>query len=1251
MAWKKRFFPLLIFCVTFHHPIFGQDTTQSTSYAVVIGITQYQNASLSTLQFADKDAALFAAHLQSKEGGNVPIDNIRLLQNENATIAAVYDALNWLQDRCTSNDKAYFYFSGHGDVETQNSFSLGYLLAYNSPASNYRNNAITIEDLNKMANHLSVNSNATVVLVTDACHTGKLAGDYYKGKQLVASQLQLILNNEIRLAACGADEKAAEGEDWGGGRGVFSYYLLKGLNGMADLNRNDTIQLRELNTYLDSAFTVDKVLINNAHKQHPVLDGNPYQVMALVDSAVVADTKKSAAEPAAGTQVQSALRVFKPLGLQPIDYFFGWIKSRAIASKLPFLEYRKLPKDSLPVKIVRACIAYQQQSNKKVDSLEKLQLEGGEYFSLASSDSLLRLLDQLSHSKPVVNSFNERFIQLVHSQAQDMINAYLEGDLAELEKRQYYYAGDRQYGDFINMLRVALQITPRQHYLYQLLTVQEAYISGLVARLEMVTAPEGSFLLADALRYQQRALALEPYAAYIHNELGNLYLTSKKFALADQHFKTAQELSPTWAIPWGNQIRLGLATKDQKKVTQAIEMADSLQPELSYIYMNAGLAKAQQGDLLAAESYFQKAITKNNIHFFPYEKLGNLYTGSGEYQKAEWFLQAASMRKKAYAINYKSFQYGVMMHKNTPLGPLDQSCEVFRIDQPPSLLPYVELVRSISMLSYRPDTAFKMMKRVATMNANLPLLHHYMGRILYGQKNWKDAEAPLLIALHSFLSDSAMVVLQAQLNAKYDVDTCLLVKLKEYQYDVLEDHYLLASVYEHLGAFEKAIEQYSIIMDMENDRQRDQAAKKAFYIPPGLAIMDPFEVRLKIAGYIKKANLYEKSADFILAEKTYLRQVQLNHEAGNIRKAKLKPGDIERFEGNGRRVYWLAVNQLAEAKTFQFYQRMLRLFPRDAGWQQKAGMFLYRQLLPSFQTLRVDQYKSLYESLSTYFWPFSSTEQERMGSQFFTNLPGTGEEIVFPLTRLDPVKESLENLNLALRLSGDLKPDVFILEAIADLHSWMGDQKLALEKYKELTEIGEPDASLRTKIIAYSVAVNESAFALDQLAILHRAGRASPAQNKQLAEWYALSGSTVNALDVLTKNAGNESEKGKPDLLLLQAKTNWLAGKPRKALSYLHSLPVTQADTVNQDSITKPLAGQYYSIARLNALMKRKKNAFSALKQALACGFAYGFVLENDIAWQRWRGSTRWKELNAQYSAQLHTTIIDPEKCLNCLLP
>jgi hypothetical protein len=135
-------------------PGVAQLQAPGNTYAVVVGITKYQNESLSTLKFGGQGRRFVCCLPAIKTGGSVPEKNVRLLINKDASIAAIYDALNWLQERCGKNDKAYFYFSGHGDVETENKFSLGYLLAYNSPRNNYRNNAIAIEDLNKVASHL-----------------------------------------------------------------------------------------------------------------------------------------------------------------------------------------------------------------------------------------------------------------------------------------------------------------------------------------------------------------------------------------------------------------------------------------------------------------------------------------------------------------------------------------------------------------------------------------------------------------------------------------------------------------------------------------------------------------------------------------------------------------------------------------------------------------------------------------------------------------------------------------------------------------------------------------------------------------------------------------------------------------------------------------------------------------------------------------------------------------------------------------
>jgi uncharacterized caspase-like protein len=52
------------------------------------------------------------------------------------------------------------------------------------------------------------------------------------------------------ITAAGRDELSQEGQQWGGGHGVFTHYLLQGLNGEADYDLDGGVTLGELVPYL-----------------------------------------------------------------------------------------------------------------------------------------------------------------------------------------------------------------------------------------------------------------------------------------------------------------------------------------------------------------------------------------------------------------------------------------------------------------------------------------------------------------------------------------------------------------------------------------------------------------------------------------------------------------------------------------------------------------------------------------------------------------------------------------------------------------------------------------------------------------------------------------------------------------------------------------------------------------------------------------------------------------------------------------
>ncbi len=72
------------------------------------------------------------------------------------------------------------------------------------------------------------------------------------------------------LSASRANELSQEDSKWGGGHGVFTYYLIRGLGGEADKSPSDGfVTLRELRDYL-----YDKVSQCTSNLQTPELVGN-----------------------------------------------------------------------------------------------------------------------------------------------------------------------------------------------------------------------------------------------------------------------------------------------------------------------------------------------------------------------------------------------------------------------------------------------------------------------------------------------------------------------------------------------------------------------------------------------------------------------------------------------------------------------------------------------------------------------------------------------------------------------------------------------------------------------------------------------------------------------------------------------------------------------------------------------------------------------------------------------------------------
>jgi tetratricopeptide (TPR) repeat protein len=220
---------------------------RGTRWAVVIGVSSYQHLPpAAQLHFAHRDADDFATFLRSFEGGALPGDHIRLLTDQQATLAQVRAALHtWLVDSARPEDIVYFFFAGHGVLDDQEE---GYLVVNDSDPQNLHATALSFQEVDQT---LSARLRAgLVVMVADACHAGRLGwSSYVPGIPSRANEpLAKIGHGDrsfLKFLASRPSEQSFENGKWDGGHGVFTYSLLEGLRGPADLDGDHVIRASE----------------------------------------------------------------------------------------------------------------------------------------------------------------------------------------------------------------------------------------------------------------------------------------------------------------------------------------------------------------------------------------------------------------------------------------------------------------------------------------------------------------------------------------------------------------------------------------------------------------------------------------------------------------------------------------------------------------------------------------------------------------------------------------------------------------------------------------------------------------------------------------------------------------------------------------------------------------------------------------------------------------------------------------------
>ena len=524
------------------------------TYALVVGISSYPN--LNRLLYADDDAYLFADYLVNQK--ICEKRNVRILIDSVATKANFFKELRKMLDSTASNDRIFIYFAGHGDVE--NDIESGFLLTYNCEPNNYpATDAIDISMLEKFVAAFT-KKNTKVVLITDACRSGNLAGGMTGASSTITS-LTKGFQNVIKILSCQPNQLSLEKNYPGGGHGVFTYHLIDGLSGLADKDNDHYISLRELDRYLDEVGTETK------QQQVPKTDGDPTARIASFSEELklLVLAKKE--------NKNNSVAINKKRGVSDSTWtsntFFQAFDQHI--RKLRFVEPEK----------------------------------NNAYYTIAEAE-------KAKQPVALIDEMKLELAAVLEDEAQKFINTYLRGMLPTDQAEVL-----RQIASARNYLATIEKIIGEDDFRYNEIHVKKLFLDAYY-----IFKQKNKQKFPEALAYLEAANKLLHNQAWICNAMGLFYEDLKQPTEAEKSYKKALELAPYWSYPWNNLGMFYRLQERYPEAETAYRKSILLDSTYGYAWNGLGTVLNDLEKYPEAEEAYKKSIQLNPHDPQPWDNLG-----------------------------------------------------------------------------------------------------------------------------------------------------------------------------------------------------------------------------------------------------------------------------------------------------------------------------------------------------------------------------------------------------------------------------------------------------------------------------------------------------------------------------------------------------------------------------------------------------------------------------------------------------
>lgn len=657
------------------------------TFAMIMGISKYKY--VRPLTYADKDAEMFRDYLKSPAGGSISSDNIFCLLNEEALSSVFWSkGFKWLNaKKLQKGDKLFIYLAGHGDAIDEDQF---FYIAYDCNPAGDKNNYIaggTIQLYNlklKMAKETA--KGVEVYFIMDACRTNELPGGA-EGQGFLNTAVTEKRVGDIIMLATGAGQESLEDASIGSGHGLFTYYLIDGLSGMADTEKDQKITLAEIQAYIEK--NVPNVAKNQFQRtQEPYICCNEFseKTVSIVDTAYLRrwmEIKKQQVKNATGNLPSPRPRAFHTLSadttvIETYNLFNSAVKEARLTGQSSAEYYyslmeRKYPGNAYTIDAqTTLAVEYINFAQTKVNlyldckdpaAIQKLRAQMDDEEKTDEINSSLNRMEKVSRQEFYeVGHMLEKAIEIIKPDDPEFAKS-LEGRMYFFKARGYFGRGKRQVdiSTAFNYAYNAYADDKTAAYILNTLSSLHLEMGRLdsaihYAKLALNNAPKWRYpyvTLAyiyktqdrpdSAIRYYRKSIDVDPENADAYVDLGHYYFSLSKNDSAVTYYERALQLDPRNPYATNNIGWVHFGRKNYELALQQFKRSIANDPRLINSYNGIGKSFAAMGQYDSARIYYEKAFSHYQDKSFVNVFIGNFFRDLDQYDSAKIYYNRAAL--------------------------------------------------------------------------------------------------------------------------------------------------------------------------------------------------------------------------------------------------------------------------------------------------------------------------------------------------------------------------------------------------------------------------------------------------------------------------------------------------------------------------------------------------------------------------------------------------------------------------------